>query len=196
MDDTAERLDWLRRTANLANVRAAADAYGIHYETYKKVASGERPLARDDCASISRHHGISPGWLMFGEGTPNGKFAVPLQGCISAGQTIVAFERADEQIDGVITVPGTNAFEVRGDSMYPLARDRDVIFVGPERIAPDFRQYVGLECAVTLQDGRRFFKVLERGSSIEHFDLHSYNAEPIRNVEVHSAGRFLGVRRR
>ena len=93
----------------------------------------------------------------------------------------------EQPIDALVAGPDTVALEVRGDSMFPLAHNRDVIFVGPPR--RDLSGLVGFECAVALQDGRRFFKIIERGSKPHLFDLRSYNAEPIRDVEVHPRRR-------
>jgi hypothetical protein len=49
---------------------------------------------------------------------------------------------------------------------------------------------------VQLEDGKRMFKILRRGSRHGLYDLASHNADPIRDQQVHSAGLFLGVRRR
>jgi hypothetical protein len=198
MDDFVDRLSWLFRDEKFASKRAAADAYGIGYETYKKVAGGReaRGLTKEHAEKIARYHRVSAGWLMFGEGTPEGEFSVPLRGYIGAGQEMIPFDDADDgrRTDALLAGPEVSAFEVRGDSMFPVARDKDIAFFGPPR--RDVRRMVGQECAVLLEDGRRFFKVLEAGEHSGIYDLHSYNAEPIRGVEVHEAGRFLGVRRR
>lgn len=199
MDDLVERLQWLRRKAELGSKADAARAYGINYETYKKLeGTGDpRALTREHAETIATYHGVSRGWLMFGEGTPEGELRVPLAGYIGAGQEIALFDditTKHEMVDALVAGPDTVALEVRGDSMFPLAHNRDVIFVGPPR--RELAGLVGLECAVALQDGRRFFKILERGSKPNLFDLRSYNAGPMRDVEVHSAGPFIGVRRR
>jgi hypothetical protein len=66
--------------------------------------------------------------------------------------------------------------------MRPLAHHRDIVFVGPSR--KDIEALLGLECAIVLEDGRRFFKVIENGSKKGFYDLLSYNAEPIRDSET------------
>jgi hypothetical protein len=197
MNPSAQRLKWLREQAGFNSLRTAAEAYAIGYEIYKKLASGERNLTIEHAEAIARWHGVSRGWIMFGEGTPEGETLLPVRGCIGAGQEMILFEDVGEtswHVDAVLAQPDAMALEVRGDSMFPLARDRDVIFVGaPQR---DLKRLIGKECAVVLQDGRRFFKVLEHGTRTHLFDLRSYNAEPIRDVEVHTAYPFLGLRRR
>jgi SOS-response transcriptional repressor LexA len=199
MDDTVERLQWLRRKADLASRADAARAYGINYETYKKLENPDDPrsLTREHAETIASYHHVSKGWLMFGEGTPEGETQVQLKGFIGAGQEVTLFEDIQdhhEMVDGIIAGPDTFALEVRGESMFPLAHNRDLIFVGPPR--RKFEDLIGYECAVQLQDGRHFFKIIERGSRPHLFDLRSYNAEPMRDLDVHSAGMFLGVQRR
>lgn len=195
MDDGVERLIWLRQRAGLANKAEAARAYGIHYEIYKKLEAGDRQLTPEQAETIARHHRVSPGWLMFGEGTAEGEMQIEVTGFIGAGGQVVLFEdHGSGKVDALIAGADAVALEVRGDSMFPLAYDKDIIFVGRPR--RDVTRLIGREAAVNLQDGRRFFKILERGSKPGLYDLRSYNAEPIRDVEVHSAGAFFGVRRR
>lgn len=197
MDDSVERLLWLRKRAEIGTKAEAARAYGIPYEIYKKLEDGTRALTKEHAETIATHHHISRGWLMFGEGVPQGELTIPLVGFIAAGQEISLFDDIGERagtVDALIAGPETVALEVRGDSMFPLAKNRDIIFVGPPR--RDLTRLVGYECALQLEDGRRLFKVLERGSKANLFDLRSYNADSIRDVSIHSAGAFIGVRRR
>ena len=198
-DEMADRLEWLRRRDALPSRSGAARAYAIPYEIYKKIAAGDRPLTRAHAATIALWHGVSAGWLMFGEGTPTGEVTVPLIGEIGGGQVVQLFpggEESYEPVSALIAGHDSSAFRVRGDSMYPLAHDGDLIFVGPPRRGRELIRLLGRECAVLLEDGRRFFKVLERATRDGFFDLHSYNAEPLRNSEVHSAGAFQGLKRR
>lgn len=200
MTPVADRLALLRKRAKLRSKSAAAKAYGIGYEVYKKIeASGvadPRNLTPEQARDIAAWHGVSPGWLLFGEGAPEGSNQVPLRGKIGAGQEMMLYENANdgETVSAEIADEDTSAFEVEGDSMIPLARNRDIIFVGPPR--RDISALIGRECAVLLHDGRRFLKVIERGSKKDLFDLVSYNAETMRDVSIHSAGILLGIRRR
>jgi phage repressor protein C with HTH and peptisase S24 domain len=199
MNDVTDRLVSLRKAKKLKSKAAAAKAYGIGYEVYKKIesyrASDPRNLTAEHALSIAKFHKVSPGWLMFGEGSPGHMGGVRILGTIGAGQEINVFDDNEsfETVSSDIAMPDARAFEVKGDSMLPLARDGDTIFVGPER--RDVTTLIGSECAVALEDGRRFFKVIENGSRKGLFDLVSYNAETIRDVAVHSAGLFLAVRR-
>lgn len=198
MQELLDRLRQLREKAGFKTLKEAADRYGVGYETYKKAAKDtNRPLRPDDIERVARWHKVTAGWLMFGEGPPTGFDTVEIMGEIRAGQAIVPFD--DERYEPIsISLGDTSgaAFIVSGNSMFPLAHDRDIIFVGRERKGKDVKTLIGHECAITLQDSSRLFKVLERGSKDGYYDLHSYNAEPLRDAEVHSAGRFLGLKRR
>ncbi len=200
MNSVVDRLALLRKRGKLRSKAAAAKAYGIGYEVYKKIeahnASDPRNLTPDQARDIAAFHGVKPGWLMFGDGSPDGSNQVPLQGKIGAGQELMLYENVDdgETVSTEIAEVDAAAFEVEGDSMIPLARNKDIVFVGPAR--RDIGALIGKECAVLLEDGRRFLKVIERGSKKGLYDLVSYNAETIRDVSVHSAGPLLGVRRR
>ncbi len=198
MNTTLERLAYLERLGKFRSRVAAAAAYGIPYETYKKIASPRasdaRTLTPEHATAISNYHGTSPAWLLFGIGTPDGNSSVPLEGRIRGGGEMIVYETPEhERISTDLAVADARAFEVEGDSMMPLARDGDYAFFGPS--TRDIQNLIGLECAVLLQDGRRLFKVIENGSERGRHDLISYNAETIRNVAVHSAGPFLGLRR-
>lgn len=199
MKTVAERLHFLRKRAKIRSKRAAAAVYGIGYEIYKKIevhnAQDPRNLTPEQAQIIAKHHRVSSGWLLFGEGHMEGYVSVRLAGDIGAGQEVIVFERDDhnEVVSGEIGRDEGRAFRVTGDSMLPLARHNDLIFVGPDR--KDVTSLIGLECAVHLEDGRTFFKILRNGSRKGRFNLESYNAETITNVAIHSAGPFIGLRR-
>jgi hypothetical protein len=200
MSSVSERIAFLMKDKGLKSLADAARAYGIGYEVFKKIASHNaadpRNLTTDQALLIARYHKVSPGWLMFNEGRPAGLKGIPLEGKIGAGQEMMVFDSLtnEEPISADIVGVDAVAFEVEGDSMRPLARDGDIVFVGPAR--KDVRSLIGEECAVLLEDGRRFFKIVENGSEKGLFDLVSHNAETIRNVHVHSAGPLLAVKRR
>lgn len=191
----AERLRFLWSRDNIQGPADAAREYGIGFESIKKIGAAERGMTVANAERIAAHHKASPGWLMFGEGSPDGKMTVPLIGSVAAGQQLVFYEDSEKgiQVDAYFGAVNTVAFEVVGDSMFPLARAGDyVYFLKPTR---DVERLVGREAFVQIEDGNNLFKILQRGSRAGRYDLISYNAEPIRDRAVHAAGRFLGVRR-
>lgn len=193
-----ERLKFLRKRAKIGSAKKAAEFYGIGYDSYKKLENATDPhkLTAEQARKIARWHRISSGWVMFGEGKIDGDSEVRLEGSIGAGQEMILFEDATgyDTIDVSLASDESRAFEASGDSMLPLARNGDIVVVGPPTTS--LKKLIGEECAVQLQDGRRFFKVLANGSKQGTFDLISYNAEPMRNMEVHSAGTLRGIIRR
>lgn len=80
---------------------------------------------------------------------------------------------------------------VRGDSMWPRYSDGDVIIYDSH--AP-LEKVNGSECIVALTDGRRYVKNIRRNSDGTH-DLESWNAPPIRNVDIEWVAEIVWVKR-
>lgn len=194
MASLIDRLNELRTTANIPSYAEAARLYGIGYETYKAIVSGKRNLTVTNARKIARYHRVAVGWLLTGEGSPKSALMIPLQGRIGAGQEMMLFDDNIDSVEGFFDSDTTTAFEVQGESMLPVAKSGDVVFFGLAR--RDVRPLLHQECAVILEDGRRFFKILQNGSRPGTYSLASYNGATIPDVEVHSAGPFLGVMRR
>lgn len=191
-----ERLRWLRERDRLENAAEAARAYGININTFKSIANGTRGLTAENAILIARHHRVSPGWLMFNEGSPDGRDLIPLSGYVGAGQQFHFVELPEGAGDLTsLRIGGgeTTAMEVRGDSMLPAYRSGDIIFAGPFTRSMDV--VLGEECLVVLEDGRQLLKIVEKGSRPGTVTLLSWNSEAIRDVEMHSAAPVVGVKR-
>lgn len=113
---------------------------------------------------------------------------VPVIGYIGAGGEVAYFtDSVLEEIDAPAEAAehGVEALVVRGDSMYPVYRAGEYVFIIKEC---DFdNSYIGHDCAVVLADGRTLIKTLKRGTQIGLFTLSSYNAPDIENVPIISA---------
>lgn len=193
MTTLADRLTRLLADGKFKGMADAAKAYRVPYQTYKKAMNGERPtLAPKWLWAISNYHSANLEWLMF-DASPMRDQAVKVEGIISAGQQIVPIEDNDRYESAVLISDEAVAYEVRGDSMYPLAREGDIAYFAKHPAPPE--TLIGRECIVTLQDNRMFFKILERGDKPGRYNLESLNAPPIRDVEIVAAGEFLAVRR-
>lgn len=189
-----DRLRWLRERDQLENAAEAARAYGINENTFKSIANGTRNLTPDHARQIARHHKVSPGWLLFDEGNPEGRDLVPVSGYVAAGQEFHPLEEQNGDLASLnLGGPEVTAVEVRGESMLPVYRAGDIILAGPftRLIEP----VLGDECLVLLEDGRRLLKIVEKGARPGTVTLISWNAEPIRDVEMHSAAPVIGVKR-
>lgn len=123
---------------------------------------------------------------------------VPLLGKIGAGGSIL-FEEEAEPITVEAPPASTSkhmmALLVVGDSMRPIYRDGDVVYVrrSHDGVLP---HYLGEECAVHTADGGTFLKTLSPGSEIGRYTLRSFNADDMENVEVIWASPVLFVQRR
>lgn len=174
---------------------AAARAFGWPKETLTQHENGTRPLSRQAAERYAAAFGVGAGWLLYGDRSNRGNKGpyVRFGGAIGAGHQVIPSDHLDGEIEGVIATDDAEAFEVVGDSQMPLARPGDIVFFGSPR--PPSR-LIGCECLVEMTDGTRLFKTLERGSRPGLYNLISYNALPIRDVEIVKAGPFLGVRRK
>lgn len=84
------------------------------------------------------------------------------------------------------------ALKVAGDSMLPKYEDGDIVYIRRDHdgVMP---AYLGYHCAIHLEDGGTFLKVLEAGAEAGTYTLISHNAPPMRNVRVVWASPVLFV---
>lgn len=122
---------------------------------------------------------------------------VPVLGKVGAGGSVL-FEEYDEP-ELVDRPPGAvgrlMALRVTGDSMLPVYRDGDIVYVARDHdgVQPE---YVGEECVVYTYDGGTFLKTLALGSQPNRYTLRSFNAGDMDNVELIWATPVLFVMRR
>jgi phage repressor protein C with HTH and peptisase S24 domain len=87
------------------------------------------------------------------------------------------------------------AVRVRGDSMFPVYRDGDLIYYSRDA---DFHESecLGAECVVKVVEGPTLVKTVMRGSANGLFSLLSYNAPPIADRRIEWAAPVLWVDKR
>ena len=136
---------------------------------------------------------------MTGEGDQKRRSA-PLVGIVGAGSQITPIDdhAVGAGMDIVETPPNRDeeliAVQVRGDSMYPVYWDGDVLFFA-RRDGAMIESCLNRECIVRLTDGATMVKVLRRGDG-DGFRLESYNAPPIDDAEVEWAAPVAWVDKR
>ncbi len=151
---------------------------------------------------LSEMTDLPPAYFRYGEQALGpGPRTVNVVGYIGAGAQI---NPIDDHAQGaglevVESPPGetlsTVAVIVRGDSMYPVYQDGDVIFYARDGV-DDEAAYIGRECVVKLVNGPTMLKRVMRGSDRGTFLLLSYNASPLDNVRLEWASPVRWVRRR
>lgn len=189
-----DRLRWLWARDGIKNQAEAGRAYGFNENTFRSITNGNRNLTPDQAQQIAAYHRVAAGWLLFDEGAPGERDLIPVSGYVGAGHELhLSGEKNGDFVSLKLGTPDLVAVEVRGDSMLPVYRDGDIVFAGPFSRSVD--SVIGSECLVWLQDGRRLLKIVERGSSRGAVTLISWNAEPIRDVEMHSAGPVVAIKR-
>lgn len=196
-----ERLRQARTEANFTSAAAAARALGVSYPTYSGHENGNRDFRSDPAALelYARRYKVNTAWLAYGRGPKaNGSALqkVPIVGYVGAGQEVVPFE-AEEIGETEAPTSGGDGFVaviVRGHSMYPVYRERDLIFYEIRTHAvPDL---IGRECVVKLADGRMLVKVLRRGAEPGFYNLESFNAPLIENVVLEWASPVRWVEKK
>ena len=125
------------------------------------------------------------------------KREIPIVGYIGAG---AEFYPIDDHAHGggidyieARTGWGNNAVavRVRGDSMYPVYMENDVLVYDQKN--KDIEDLIGKRCIVKLADGRILLKIIHRGSGPGLSNLLSFNAAPIPDVAIEWAAKILSV---
>lgn len=122
----------------------------------------------------------------------------PLMGRVGAGALIdVAFEQAPPDGYDTIELPFAFpdpivAFEVEGDSMFPVYEPGEVIVCLRDQVrATD--HYLGERVVVRLATGERYLKRLARGIRRGTYNLESWNARTIEDVRVEWVGEIIAA---
>jgi hypothetical protein len=151
---------------------------GLSRDNVYKYVSGEVKQPRGETLDIiAQTLGVEPLWLKEGAGPELSGY--PVVGYVSAGEQ---FHPVDDSEKGagmdIVTldmdVADPVAIQVRGVSMVPVYRDRDVLFCSRQRGA-DIANCIGSDCVVMTETGGGYLKVLKRGAKAGCYTLESYN---------------------
>ena len=170
--------DWLReRLSERRGLKAElARHLGLDPQKISKMASGERRVQAAELPKILAFFGEDPD-------VPT----IPIVGYVGGGAAVYPVDDHAKGAgpDAVQAPPGLShnavGVVVRGDSMWPVFRDGDVLIYDQRSFDPS--KYVGKECVVGLSDGRTLVKTLRRDSG-EGWRLTSHNAEEIAGAGV------------
>jgi phage repressor protein C with HTH and peptisase S24 domain len=197
-NNIAERLAWARRNADFRSPRAAAKAHRWNENTYKSRESGERGVTnQDEVKRYADAFGVDFIWLLTGVGTPERRNIAPIMGRIGAGAVIESWieqmpPEGFGEVDVRFSIPSDAiAFEVVGESMAPRYDEGDLIICSA--IGEPVDGLLDDEAAVRTANGDRYLKRIEPTNTAGLYDLISYNAKTIRNVEIQWASPVLSI---
>lgn len=117
---------------------------------------------------------------------------ISVMGYVGAGAEVIPVGGNDalHEVDmGYPIPPDLVGVIVRGDSMFPIFEDGDLVAYRGEPLTPD--QAIGETCVVQLADGRILIKKVRRGSQPGLFTLTSANAPDIEDVPLEWAREFV-----
>jgi transcriptional regulator with XRE-family HTH domain len=169
-----------------------AEKVGQAQTTISSWETGRTEPGREDVARIARALGVDVGVLELGEPGAGSAFrGYPHIGKVGAGGT---GDYADdyalgEAFDHIEPLPGMPVdqeiivLDVEGDSMVPAVFDGDLAFFGP--IRKDVEALLNKRVMARLSDGRKFFKILKRGSQAGLYTLRSLNPATSDIEDVH-----------
>lgn len=88
------------------------------------------------------------------------------------------------------------AITVMGDRMAPVYRHGDQLWCQPHT-GNNFDNLIGKDCVVETRDGKRFIKILQRGTVPGKYNLRSYNgtSRDIENVSIERVSPIVWVKR-
>ncbi len=184
------------RTQRDLSQEGLADLVGTTKAQISKLEKGQRRLTDDWMRRLAPALGVAPADLMLERGD---RPTVPLVGYVGAGAEVQMFDgdQGGDRLDDVEAPPDADAHTVavvvRGPSMDPVFRDRDLIYYRNVRGQPG--DLIGRECVVGLADGHVYVKILQRGNTAGLFNLFSYNAPLISDVVVEWAVKVAWVKR-
>jgi len=195
----ARRLRQARQDAGFENASEAARAVGWTAPTYLAHENGGRGFPPARARTYARAYNVSTAWLVTGEGEEKLR-AAPLIGIVGAGSQITPID--DHAVGAgmdIVEVPPNHdedlvAVQVRGDSMYPVYWDGDILFF-VRRDGATVEGCLNRECIIRLRDGATMVKVLRRHGQ-NAFRLESYNAPPIDDADVEWAAPVAWVDKR
>lgn len=196
-DDLRSRLRRLMADRRLS-MKELSIAAGLGETAVRDIIERQQDPRTKTLARLAQVLGVTIGELV--EGQQPLIQSIPIVGCISAGEGWIPFDdEAAHTVDEVeLRVDGGEpvALEVKGDSMYPVYRDGDLL-IGAKASGPRADNLVGLDCIVLTDRNERYVKFLARGDAPGKFHLRSYNPahKDIPNVKLVWAAPILWVKR-
>lgn len=219
--EQGKRLAAARVAAGYRSAREAALSNGWSESTYRAHEGGTRTIGLDDAERYTRRFratgaDITAKSVLFGDMEDDlrkmgiglevvspreervASNQAPLMGRVGAGAEIdVEFEQPPPEGYDLVELPfafpdPVIAFEIEGDSMFPVYEPGEVIVCLRDQLrATD--HFLGERVVVRLSTGERYLKRLTRGFSRGRYNLESWNARTIEDVVVEWVGEIIAA---
>lgn len=191
-DDRPARLKLARENAGFDSPRAAAKHFHWNENTYKSRENGLRDFGVDEAQVYGRAFNVSWIWLVSGQGEVRRNNVVILSGLIGAGGEVdqnfrQTYGENVVEIEVLVPIPiDVQAYEVWGDSMLPRYEAGDVVLI--RKIGAEPWEFLDKIALVTTSQGNRYLKRIRKGEAEGKYNLESFNAELLKNVEITEVG--------
>lgn len=187
MIDRAKRLRTARNAAGYATMADAARAFGWDEFVYRSHESGRRKFDETWAQRYARAFKVRFLWLLSGVSSA-GKGTLAVLSFVGAKAEVFPSDSPLEEIEAPPDCPA-DAFAVivRGDSMWPIFEDGDILVC----VETDISNVLGRRAIVDLEDGRRLVKQVQPGPSADSHNLVSHNAEPLFGVRLVRVAKII-----
>lgn len=182
-DEIKKRGDRLAQAAKRCGFTRQKDVIEAHKKdgvtsSYYQHSAGNVGYSFKYAQLYGRIFGVRPQWLYSGDGPmiPE-RSRLPVIGRVAAGEAEFNDDYAMGAADDWLDPPDTDgriALRIDGDSMAPLAHHGDYAVFGPRHDDPT--SLIGRRVMARLDDGRKLFKVLRKGSAPGRYTLYSLNS--------------------
>jgi repressor LexA len=176
------------REARALTLERLAELSGVSVSYLSRMEAGKRNVSLKNLSKISHALNVPERELVPGEGAPAEPTRVPLGGHVGAGGRIdTSTEQREPGVEYEIALTtiipdATVAYQVIGESMLPEFKPNMVIVCRAHTTDP--RPHLGKQVVIGTADGARLLKTLVEGTEPERYNLESWNAATMRNVEL------------
>lgn len=152
------------------SMRSVSLRAGLNEGAVKDLFNKGNVPSVENFAAICRAANTTVEAILYGETPPRPIYRII--GCASAGEEWLEYEDGLGEVE-LTASSDCIAIEVRGDSMFPVYRNGDVL-IGERTAGRSLGNHVGVDCIVSLTNGAKYVKRLARGTK-GRFTLESYN---------------------
>ena len=192
-----ERIRRARKSLNLTQ-QDFAERLQVTQPTVHRWEKGFYDPDEGALQRLSAMTDLPPAWFRYGdEAVAQTRRSIAIAGHVGAGGEISIGDgiTSGETIEApVCEAMSAVAVIVRGDGLYPLYQDGDVIFYAREG-NEDEAAFLGRECVVKLLKGPTVLRRVMRGSQRGSYLLLSGNASPMDNARLEWASPVRWIKR-